>query len=117
MRTVKVYRAEDGQQLAGAVEVAASFPQRLRGLLGRSGIAEDSGLLLSGVNGVHSLGMAFPIDVLFLDRDGLILKVVESMPPGRVERAVSGAHSCLELAAGTASRRSLTPGTRLRFGA
>jgi hypothetical protein len=98
------------------VEVAASFGKRLRGLLGRDGIPPQAGLLLAGVNGVHTFGMGFPIDVLFLDRDGTILKVVPGMTPGRMARAVPGAASCLELAAGAAARHQLEPGTRLRFG-
>jgi hypothetical protein len=99
------------------VEVAATFRRRLRGLLGRAGLAPETGLLLTGVNGVHTFGMGFPIDVLFLDRDGTILKVVREMKPGRVARAVSGAASCLELASGAAARHRLEAGTRLRFGA
>ena len=114
--TVCAYREPDGEMVLSGVEVAASFLKRLRGLLGRDGLAPRGGLLLAGVNGVHTFGMGFPIDVLFLDRNGTILKVVRAMKPGRVARAVPGGVSCLELASGAAAQHRLEPGTRLRFG-
>lgn len=113
---VRLYRADNGALLVGAIEVASSFGDRLRGLLGRDSLSDDAGLLLSGVNGVHTFGMAFPIDVVFLDSDGKVLKVVASMPTARIERAVPGGQSCLELAAGTATRCGIHDGIQLRFG-
>jgi uncharacterized membrane protein (UPF0127 family) len=56
----------DGDVLA-AVEVADSFGARLRGLLGRDGV--EGALVLQPARSVHTIGMRFPIDVAFCDRD------------------------------------------------
>jgi len=114
---VRLYRADDSVLLTDSIEVAAKFGDRLRGLLGRDSLPADSGLLLSGVNGVHTFGMAFPIDVVFIDAEGKVLKVIASMSPARIERAVPGGQSCLELAAGAAARYGIEAGVRLRFSA
>ncbi len=73
-------------------------------------------MLLWRVNGVHSVGMRFAIDVLFLDEQGNVIKTVSRLEPNRFAGAVRGAHSCLELAAGAACALGLRPGTRIRFG-
>jgi len=72
----------DGEVLA-ALEVASTFAERSRGLLGRPGIA--GALLLRPARSVHSMGMQFPLDVAFCDRE-LIVKRTVCLPPGRVTR-------------------------------
>ena len=62
----------DGDVLAAA-EVASTFGARLRGLLGRDGI--EGALVLRPARSVHTVGMRFPIDVAFCDRDLRVLSV------------------------------------------
>lgn len=114
---VKAYREPGGVPVLDRVTIAASFRARLRGLLGRPNLPEREGLLLWRVNGVHSIGMRFAIDVLYLDEQGTVVKVVRSLEPNRLAPASRGAHSCLELAAGAADGLGLGLGSRLRFGA
>ena len=64
---------EDGEVLA-TLEVAESFGSRLRGLLGRDGI--EGALYLHPAKSVHTLGMRFPIDVAFVDRELRVLRTV-----------------------------------------
>jgi len=94
------------------VTVARSFMSRLVGLLGRRALGADQGLLLLPCNNVHTFFMRFAIDVVFIDREGLVLAVVPQLGPWRVA-AARRAHACLELAAGTADRLSLAPGQRI----
>lgn len=76
---------------------------RLRGLLGRKGLQAGEGLLLRPVGAIHTMFMRFAIDVVFLDRDYTVLKVVENLRPWRFAGA-RGAKAVLELPRGGARR-------------
>jgi uncharacterized membrane protein (UPF0127 family) len=73
------------------VEVAATWWSRLRGFLGRPEPAPGEGILLFPCNGVHTYGMNYDLDVLFLDDEGRVLELIRSLQPwrrtGRVPRA------------------------------
>jgi uncharacterized protein len=92
--------------------LAATPLSRLRGLLGRRALPSDEGLLIRPTWAVHTAFMRFPIDLVFLDRDLVVLDVVKEV---RAWKAAGrrGAKSVLELAAGEADRRSIRPGVRL----
>ena len=92
--------------------VASSPVARTRGLLGRDGLARDEGLLLRPARAVHTWFMRFPIDVVFLAKDGTVLTVREHVQPWRTA-AAQGARSVLELAAGESARRGIAVGDRL----
>lgn len=88
---------------------AHRFQARLIGLLGRRALAPDQALWLAPCNNVHTFFMRFSIDVVFIDRAGVVLAIVAHLTPWRVAAAWR-AHGCLELAAGGASRYALTVG-------
>ena len=92
--------------------VADRLLPRVRGLLGRRGLESGEGLLLKPAPSVHTFFMRFPIDAVFLDRDGSVLKVRSHLRPWRVA-AARGAHATLELAAGEAERKGIGRGDRL----
>ena len=99
----------DGDVLA-SLEVAESAGARRRGLLGRDGI--DGALLLQPCRSVHTLGMRFPIDVAWCDRDLVVLRTAR-MSRHRMSRPVPRARAVVEAEAGTFSRWGLTAGDRL----
>ena len=99
----------DGEVLA-TLEIAESSKARARGLLGRDDF--DGALLLRPAKSVHTIGMRFAIDVVFLARDGEVVKVVPSLRPWRTA-AARRAKAVLELPAGEADRRRIRPGIRL----
>jgi uncharacterized membrane protein (UPF0127 family)/CheY-like chemotaxis protein len=86
--------------------------RRLRGLLGRASLAAGEALLLQPAPSIHTAFMRFPIDVIFLDRDLLVVKVVQTLVPWRMASA-RRAHAALELAAGEAAARGIEIGDRL----
>lgn len=97
------------------VQVAATALARMRGLLGRPPLGPGQGMLIRPCNMVHTVGMGYAIDVVFLRRDGLVLKVASALAP----RRASGhwrAHCVLELAAGEAARHAIAPGLVLPLG-
>jgi len=103
---------ERGQVVCECCQVADGFLTRLRGLLGRSRLDRGAGMLFEPGNSVHTIGMCFPIDVLYLDRDLTVLKVVQRLRPWRLS-ACRRAHVVLELAAGECERLALAVGDRL----
>ena len=95
-------------------DVADHPVARMRGLLGRSDLPQGEGVLLRPAGSIHTFFMRFPIDVLFLDDDDVVLEVVPELRPWRVA-GVKGARSVLELAAGEAGSRGLGVGSKLAF--
>lgn len=99
----------DGEVLA-ALEVAQSFESRMRGLLGRDGL--EGALLLRPARSVHSLGMRFPIDVAFCDRNLVVLDTVR-LRPYRLTRPRLRSHCVIEAEAGAFDRWRLRRGDQL----
>ena len=100
--------------LADSVEVADHGATRRKGLLGRSGLADGEGLWIVPCESVHTFGMKFPIDLVYLDRKKKVKKVRSGVPPWRLSACLS-AHSVLELASGTISTTKTRPGDTLEF--
>lgn len=102
-----------GQPLARRVERADTFGARLKGLLGRAGLEAEEGLWIEPCDSVHTFFMRFPIDVAFLDREGVVVAAAERLVPWRATRIHARARSCVELAAGVLGRYGVRPGARL----
>ena len=111
MRTVALATV-DGQVVCERCLVADSAWTRMRGLLGRRGLESGEGLLIKPTGSVHTFFMRFPIDVVFLSRDGEVLKVSRALPAWRMAGA-RRARVVLELAADEANRRGIRVGVRL----
>lgn len=104
-----------GGGAAVRAQVADTWPARLAGLLPRDRLADGEGLLLRPCCSVHTLGMSFPIDILFLNEQGMVMAVTAAARPWRLCPAPRGTAQVLELAAGAAGRRGWAPGTRLHL--
>ena len=100
--------------LARSVEVADHGATRRRGLLGRKELSQEEGLWIVPCESVHTFGMQFPIDLIYLDRNKQVKKVRSNVPPWRLSACLS-AHSILELASGTIIKTQTMPGDRLEF--
>ena len=73
----------DGKVLASA-DIANTAKSRRRGLIGHTSI--DSALVISPCKWIHTIGMKFAIDVLYLDATGLVVKTEHLEPSGSIER-------------------------------
>jgi uncharacterized membrane protein (UPF0127 family) len=107
-----ISRGED--ILWAEVSCASHFGDRLRGLLGKSHLNADAGLLLMHVSSIHSIGMAFPIDVIFLDQNKRVTACHSDLPAWRW-RFCRAAVMTLEVAAGGISCYGVEPGQRLEW--
>jgi len=101
-------------ELAARLSIAASAGARRKGLLGRNGLGPGEGLWILPCEAVHSFGMRFAIDLIYLDRHQRVLKVKGSVPPRRVSACLL-AHSVLELPAGTIATSRTQPGDLLQI--
>jgi uncharacterized membrane protein (UPF0127 family) len=87
--------------LGDRIDVADTSKKRRTGLLKHTGLEPREGLWIAPCEAVHTVGMKFPIDVLFLNKKRKVLKIRHAM--GKWSMALClRAHSALELPAGTA---------------
>jgi uncharacterized membrane protein (UPF0127 family) len=114
MRKVQLLNA-GGKVLADQCLLANTFFSRLKGLLGKRGLSSSEALLLIPCDMVHTLGMRFPIDVIFVNKLGEILKIEDDLKPNRLAARVRNAHGVVEMAAGMAKKLGLVPGDILRW--
>jgi uncharacterized membrane protein (UPF0127 family) len=103
---LRVENSTRGTVLATRMEVADTSPKRNKGLLGRNGLFPGEGLWILPCDAIHTIGMRFPIDLIYLDRKNQVKKLVSAVPPWRLSACLP-AHSILELPAGTI-RQTLT---------
>jgi uncharacterized membrane protein (UPF0127 family) len=101
----------DGDVLAAA-EVAAGPAARARGLLGRDDY--DGAMVLHHTRSVHTVGMRFPLDVAFCDRDLVVLDVAR-VPPMRLTRPRRRGRTVIEARAGAFERWGLRAGDHLEL--
>ena len=104
-----------GTVLAERAAVADTPRSRRRGLLGTASLPDGSGLLLVPCRQVHTFGMRYPIDVVFVDGSLRVLRVVRGMRPGRLGAPVLRARAALELPAARAAATGTSPGDQLAF--
>ena len=97
------------------VLVADTWWSRLRGYLGRDEPRRGEGILLIPCNAVHTCGMRFPLDVIFLDGEGRILELAPGMRPWKTTKRISGARSVLEVPAGTVEETGTRVGDLLSW--
>jgi uncharacterized membrane protein (UPF0127 family)/CheY-like chemotaxis protein len=107
-------RRDDGRIISESVVVADTFRSRLRGALGYRRLAEGEGVVLRPSFSIHTWFMRFPIDVVFVDADQVVIKISESVKPFRTA-GCRGAREVVELPAGECARRGLTVGDRIAW--
>lgn len=100
--------------LADRADIADTASARNRGLLKRSGLEAGEGLWIVPCEGVHTVGMKFPIDVVFLNRKKKVVKIKRAMKKWRLSMCLR-AHSVLELPSGRCDSVGTAVGDQLEF--
>jgi len=95
---------------------ANTWLTRLVGLLGHSNLSDSEGMLFEPGGGIHTVGMRFTIDVVYLDKDNRVLGIVNDMKPWRFSFAPKGTVAVLELSSGNAKRTGIYLDQALVFG-
>jgi len=96
--------------------LADTLPRRLRGLLGRRELAPGEGIVLRPGWSVHTAFMRYPIDVVFVSADQVVLRIVTGLKPWRTA-ICRGAHDVVELANGQCAHHGLEVGDRVTWAA
>jgi uncharacterized membrane protein (UPF0127 family) len=102
--------------IATALEGAFDSKARRRGLLGREAMPAGSALAIAPCSSVHTFFMRFPIDIVFVARDGCVIKVRRRVAPWRVAAALS-AFAVIELPAGSLDESAIEVGDVLQVAA
>jgi uncharacterized protein len=109
---VSELRTADGAVVCARCTVASTPLARLKGLLGRSSLAADEGMLFTRTGSIHMFFMRFAIDAVFCDAELRVVKVARDLKPWRTA-AARGAKVTIELPVGAAA--GLEPGDRLEL--
>lgn len=104
-----LWNVRTGEPVAASVVAAFDSGSRRQGLLGRGGLPPGEALILAPCSSVHTAFMRFPLDLVFLDRAGRVLKTSSGVRPWRI-RAAWRAFAVVELAAGGLERSGTTRG-------
>lgn len=98
------------------LSVADSFWSRLVGLLGRKQLTVDDGMWFDRCNSIHTFGMRFSLDLIFLDPSMKVKALRKNVAPGRMTWPVFGAKSVVEIASGSLETMKISIGDQLHVG-
>ena len=101
-----------GRVVVARLEMARSLWKQTIGLLGRKQFSADAGMWLEPCNSIHTFGMQFTIDVLFLDASGALVRAVPRVKPWRVCWPVWRARVVVEIPEGAIAARNIQVGNR-----
>lgn len=107
--------ADRGTVIATDVSFALERRERSRGLLVRDSMARGEALVFPRCRQVHTFGMRFAIDVLFLDKDNVAVRAYRGLAPGRLTAWVRRARMVVELPSGALEAASLEVGDTVTF--
>jgi uncharacterized protein len=107
--------AEPERELAETVHVAQSLFARMKGLLGRTSLDSGEALWIKPCNSIHTIGMKFAIDAVFLDRANRVIALIPDLSPNRMSRIYPRAASVIELPAGTLAGTTLAIGETIEI--
>jgi uncharacterized protein len=111
---LQILNVPRGFVIGDFIDVADTSSKRRTGLLKHKGLDRGQGLWIVPCEAVHTFGMKFTIDVLFLDKKRKVLKIRKDMVRRRMAICLF-AHSVLELPAGTAAASGTMPGDQLEL--
>lgn len=115
MRKVSIRNRTRATVVAAAADLADGWFSRLRGLIGRRGLAAGEGMVIVPCSSIHTYFMRFPIDVLFVDREHRVVKAAAAVPPWRIGPVASGARYVVELPAGALAESGTLVGDELEW--
>lgn len=110
---LKVFNLSRGVLIADQVREARGVWGRTRGLLATPPLKDGQGLLINPCNWIHTLGMGYPIDVLYIDRGHRVVRISEGVKPNHIGPLVRKAEAVIELPAGRIAASGTEVGDQL----
>ena len=108
-----VYNQTRESFLSLGLAAADTTMARLKGLIGKLTLGLDEGLWIVPSRGIHTVGVLFPLDLVYLDESYKVIHVVESFPTFRISPIIAQAASVLELPTHTIYSSQTQPGDQL----
>jgi len=115
MKTVQIVNITKSITIAERAQIAAGLPERLRGLLGKTHLMPNEALVLKPCSAIHTFFMKFPIDVLFLDQNMHVIRLIQDFLPNRLSPTIWGAKMVVELPAGEIAKTNTSLDDILEF--
>lgn len=94
---MKILIKRNGIIVADTIERAGSLSSQLKGLIGRRKFENGSAMIFPGCKQVHTFFMQFPIDILFINKDRKVIKIIENLDPGKITGYVKDSSDIIEL--------------------
>ena len=113
--TARVFNTTRGSSLGEQIGIADTSLRRMVGLLGKQSLDPGTGLFIVPSQAIHTIGMAFPIDVVFVDKKHCVVGVRECVPPFRLTRVFWRALGVIELPPGTIRDSRTAVGDQLKI--
>jgi len=110
---MSVYNLTKNYQIPYRVIKAKSIIGRLRGLLGTSKPYEEKVLYICPCSGIHTFGMQYPIDAVFMDKNKTVSRIFLSLKPNKITKINRFDKAVLEFPAGSALKFSIQIGDKL----
>ena len=101
--------------IADNISLADNFIKRVVGLLDKKAISENEGLLIKPCNNIHSFGMRFNFDAVFLDKNNNVKYLIKNMRAFKISPIIFSADKTLELAAGVIDKIKIEVNDVLEF--
>ena len=114
MQTFVVVNERNNEVIGSRIRLADTPKLRSKGLLGKKSLESGEGLMIRPCWSIHTAFMRFSLDVLYIDRQGGVMKVVSNLQPFRISGAW-GARDTIELPAGALDGLDIRRGDRLAY--
>ena len=98
---MKILIKRNGIIMADRIELARSLKSKFMGLIGRRKFENGSAMIFPGCRQIHTFFMQFPIDVLFIDKDRKVIKIIERFGTGNISGYVKDSFDIIELPSNT----------------
>ena len=113
MDVLELINERTGEVIVTRLLKALTVLSRMKGLIGRRRLPREEGLFFPGCNSIHMCLMLFSIDVIYVDAEMNVLKIVKGLKPWIGFSMCSSAHSVIELAKGVTTEKDVRCGDRL----
>jgi hypothetical protein len=113
-RQHSLHNKRNGRSVASTIELAVDSRSRRQGLLGRDRLDPGAALIIAPCSSIHTFFMRFAIDVIFVARDGRVLKTCGAVGRSRIALRL-GAFAAIELPAGAIAQADVKRGDMVQL--
>lgn len=101
---------KDGIAVIEKAEIADNFITRFKGLMFVKSIPDDYGLLIRPCNQIHMFNMKFPLDIIYVSKEGEVVHIDADIQPGKVGKTIKKAAYVIEVNSGICAKQGICVG-------